>query len=659
MKKIIIGILLLIIFGVIVYPYYLAGAFKEKVANAETADELLQLVDEEALKQSIATSLKAAMQEQVKKDPMAGMAMAFLEPMTKMISEMALSPEGLQALLKGKSIKQIQQKAKAIEEDTWQWAYFTGFNRFRVVTKEVDFNFERQSGNWILKTVALKADEEQRSAKKSETTTKIYQSDGSIKEVEDSDKYGKAKYHQTKISFEQANDKTFLKNYLKKHFFVYAIFNERLVIQNDFEQLPFNVGYKVDWNKVIGSDGKDLLKSELTDKEEKNLKEQSEEFQGLRFGGWQSEAYIKTGVKEDQLALVQGNVTFSYPAGWKRFEFELSEDGESQTDDQVSFTVTQVSKQRIKIDYSYPTKYHQYEAIIMAFDDEGKRLEVDSKGGMSMKGQQQVNGKKDAVFYGKAESIVLLFPTKYEQFTETVHANLEPKAESIELLGKVDVDRYFDNSFNEPAFRDFEEGEFKELVEISAYRKSDERQFNYPALKLKAEEIANSRYASYDEIELKALKSGVPVDSVRFTPHRHRKGFNFYADTKDREQKLPLDIDMFKGRIVIDYPVTIETRRYHSGEAVPGVIWFPSALSHNKKLKKEWLRLRGYNKEGMRLAEVSNALPHNWDSEEYVFWGDLAYIEVDTVSEWDKVTFEIEQEVPELLDEKCKESSDC
>lgn len=660
MKKIIIGILLFIVFGVIAYPYYLAHSFKSKVGKAKTPEALLELVDEESLKESVASSLKAVFEEQVKKDPMAGMAMAFLEPMTKMMAEMMLSPEGLEALLKGASVKQIQQKAKDIEEDTWQWAYFTGFNSFSVATEEVDFNFEKQDGSWVLKTVAFKVDEEQQPDKKPETTTKVYQADGSVKEINDSEKYGKAKYVKDKVPFEQAREEDFLKGFLKNHFFIDSLFDDKLVVVNDFKALPFNVGYKVSWDKVETKDQENILKTSLTARKEKRINEQAQEFQGLNFfGRSQNSVYVEEGNKVIDIINMEGRATFHFPSDWERFEFELTDTGNTLKQAGIELTVTQTSEHRADIRYVYPKEYYEHDFLVTFYDNEGRVLKSEDKTNSKSGGETHVKGRKHCIFYGKPESVVVFFPKKYVEFETTIQPHVKKYVESLEDLGVISVERYGSDGYSEQDYVNVDVDDFKDAIQISSYRGSDPWSFNRPGLKIETSKLDNNTLAKVKTNKLQLMLSDGGMANVSYQQARHSNGFEIEARSGFGDEEHPVGIDKFSGTIVIEYPATIERVRYANGDSLPELTWYPSALSYNKKRHKNWIQLKAFNKDGVELKKLSNAISHSWELEQQVFWGEIAYIEVEKVQKYEDIIVDIDHDIPELLDEKCKDSNDC
>jgi hypothetical protein len=434
-----------------------------------------------------------------------------------------------------------------------------------------------------------------------------------------------------------------------------------------------NVIPKIEFTKVLDNAGNNLIDTGRTNTVNKNSS-----FNRMISSSFST--FLKDGSSPEKAVAIKGKMEVSYPTDYHTILFNASETGQTKTYADLSFTLLSVKNNTATIKYNHPAN-EEPDFLLKGLNDKGQELKSNGSGNglalvyEALNEQGELDPAKEKMLlsklsapldsmiknpnyypkdpellesvayikvHGSIQSLQIDIPGKL--ITKELDINVLPAVSFDEDLPKITRSRYQENPGGE--FKSLTKEELINSVKIRSARSEAMIGLNVPEVIVPLPKYTNSLYAKVEFSNVKVYKAG---KLVRFSPQgpfldEEKLISEYRMERTAGNTDLPLLYDQVTGNVKIKYPLKISTRKIYPNKTDTAQVKFRNAYSvafvsedTDEMPPNVILSMQAYDLENLSLYHNTNNSRYENEYKIYDYWGKVAYVEVDEVTEWTEI----------------------
>lgn len=652
-RRMAIAIVLVVGLNAFIYlasPYYSAWRIMQSVASGSSA-QMQHYIDFPSVQSSLRQQVDSAFAAQVKQDPMVAAFSQMIRPaMDSMIDEL-VQPDMLAQLIQSGKLQPARSKAaktdglpqdsadsRASDAEISWYAFFDRPDRFRISVGELSLYMQLRQWRWQL--IAIGVDD-------------LLNMDGPQKSS-----VAKAEPVADEIDLHSpppprtVGDKDALRELLAKSFFITGDFSDEATVEGDFHYVPVSAGTEIEVTWLDARDAEDNPVLGSFSEDELQRREKFHQGKSIYRGQWRDS--LPKSSADASVAIARGLLKMELPSRIEQFSLDGRHLNELQVRGDLAANLTGMENGNVTISLYQPFNQSQAAPLIYVRNAEGQPLRKPSTSSIaageaivSPQFRQPMSATRlNLTVAGTPASVDIYFPMKTEQLEVEFTATPQPRVSFGELQAPITRSRYAaPGQEKDLAAVDVAElaGIAPQLLEETSWDNKQRRSLHFTL-----PEIGNSAFARLDYSKLQAFQGS---ESLAFNPEQSRNSISDYKVSflKDSNGATyeHLQPDRVTGSIKIRYPARVEIVRLAQGESIRGARLQGAKLSYPKDsdfpdYNSVYTPRSAYafDGEGRRIAYIPSSNYWGDDQHAIFFWGESAYVELKSVSEW------IETEVP-------------
>lgn len=635
-------------FNALIYlasPYYSAWRIMRSVESGSAA-QMQHYIDFPSVQSSLHQQVDKAFAAQVAQDPMAAAFAGMIRPAMDTLIDELLQPDKLAGLIQsGKlhpartgppSAAEPPQSADSAGADISWYAFFDRPDRFRISAGELSLYMELRQWRWQLTAIGV---------------DDLLEMDGPRKTAAAAPVADEIDTHSPPPP-RIAGDRQALREQLAESFFITGDFSDKASVEGDFHYVPVPAGAEIEvsWLDARDAEGNPVLGS-FTD-EELQQREKFHQGKSIFRGQWQDK--LPKSSADASVASARGRLKIELPTRIEHISLDRSQLNKLQQSGDVAANLTELRNGSVAVSLYQP--YGQPEATPQVYvrNADGQPLNTPSSSSIGA-GEPVENAqfsqpmRATAIQYsvaGTPASVDIYFPMEMEQLDVEFTATPQPQVIFGKLQAQITRTRY---AAPAPEIKlaavkaSSVDGIAPQLVEETGWDKKLRRSLHFTL-----PDIGNSAFARLNYDKLRLFKEGEPLE---FNTEQSRNSITDYQvaflDASDGADYEHLQPDHIEGFIKLRYPARIETLHLAQGKDIQGATLEGAKLSfpangnfprYNSVFTPR--SANAFSRDGHRIAYIPAS--DYWGDGQYAifFWGEPAYVELKSVSEW------IETEIP-------------